>query len=122
MGHGLVQYNLLNVPDTCNGPNFSLPTDPRRAHFVALHAVTFAFCSAALLAGTMARCYGPHSAPLLKYRFRTQYVQLLVAGVLVIPAFIGLIMSAVLNSHRFLNRKDVMQALAAGDGDILTRS
>jgi len=102
LGYGLLQYNLLYIPEVCVAADFNIPTDPRRAHFVALHAVTFAFCSGAVLVGIMASCDGPHSAPFLKNRSRTQFVQTMVAGVLILPAFIGVIMAAVLNSHNYL--------------------
>jgi len=101
LGYGLLQYNVLYIPDVCTDADFSLPTDPRRSHFVAPCGD---ICT--LLSWGFTRHHGWLRWASFCSSFEEQSSNTICSSIgswgAHLPAFVGVTMAAVLNSHNYL--------------------
>ena len=113
-GYGVRQYDVLSVPGACQSLDISWETDPRRRHFVRLHAVIFFSGSLGLTLFVIQmskRLKWRHVKAVFNRksdnnednaRSIEKWLKWIVAVFIILPVGIGVIIAAAVNSHSFL--------------------
>ena len=99
-GYGVRQYDVLDIPDFCKSAAISFQTDPRRHYFVALHVVIFAFGTISLILLYVSIIDSGMAG--IDEEAIPKPLKFWIAGLLILPSFIGLCLAAAQNSHPYL--------------------
>lgn len=117
LGYGVQQYIVLDIPPLCKTMNISWQTDPRRHHFVQLHSVIFASATVGVIASILnilgerknltwnfSLAFKLYHRPqrVIVYFKTIMILQVFISICVLAPVCVGVIMSGVLNGHRFL--------------------
>jgi hypothetical protein len=116
-GYGTQQYEVLDIATFCRLVNVVWQTDPRRHHFVRLHVILFSFGTVGLLTGLAISIAEFHDEIINLSRWTlfgrkivnvdvdlsaVKMLQGVIAGCIIIPSFVGMILAATVNGHSFL--------------------